>query len=183
MIKPNKTWILSDDNALLHKKCQNIVLPLNKKQQELVNRMISYIDVCFEDKHEQYKIKSGIALAGPQVGLMYKIIYIHGFFKGIEHKYLLANPQIVSESKTNCYLSNGEGCLSVDKDVKGFVKRKNRIIVSAMDLITNKKIKIDAEGYLSICLQHEIDHLDGILYYDRINKFNPFFVEKDWIKY
>lgn len=183
MINPNKNWILNDKNPLLHKKCQSVVLPLNDKQQELVNRMVSYIDASFTNEHNKYKIRSGIALAGPQVGLMYKIIYIHAMFGSKEHKYLLANPEIISESKTNCYLSSGEGCLSVDKNVEGFVRRKNKISISAFDLLNNKKIKINASGYLAICFQHEMDHLEGIVYYDRINKFNPYYKEEDWIKY
>jgi peptide deformylase len=164
---------------LLHQKCENVKLPLNNNQQALVNKMINYIDASYDGNPDKFKIRSGIALAGPQVGLMYRIIYVHGIFNEIEHKYLIANPQIISESKMNCYLSSGEGCLSVNKDIKGYVKRKNKISVSAYDLLNNEKIKINAEGYLAICLQHELDHLDGILYYDRINKSNPFYKEDD----
>jgi peptide deformylase len=51
--------------------------------------------------------------------------------------------------------------------------------VSAFDMINNKDIEIVAEDMLSVNLQHEIDHLDGILYYDKINKINPFFVGND----
>ena len=183
MIKPNKNWVLNDRDPLLRKKCATVVLPLNKKQSEAIDHMVTYIDACYENKDEEYHIRSGIGLAGPQVGLKYRVIYIHGSFNDVEHRYLLANPKIVSESKLNCFLQTGEGCLSVEKEVNGIVKRKNKITVVGYDLLENKERKIIAEGPLSICLQHEIDHLDGILYYDRINKFDPFYKEKDWIQY
>jgi peptide deformylase len=141
--------------------------------------MVMYIDASYENKAKQYDIRSGIGLAGPQVGLMYCVIYIHGDFDNKEHKYLLANPKIISESKTSCFIGSGEGCLSVNEDIKGIVKRKNKITIKAIDLFNNKDVKITVSGLLAICFQHEIDHLDGILYYDRINQANPFFKEKD----
>jgi peptide deformylase len=77
------------------------------------------------------------------------------------------------------YIGSGEGCLSVEDDKKGIVKRRNKIIVSAYDLLNHKPTIIEAEGILSICLQHEIDHLSGILYYDHINKDHPETISPD----
>jgi peptide deformylase len=145
--------------------------------------MVTYVDACFENKDQEYKIRSGVGLAGPQVGLMYRVIYIHGMFDNQEHRYLLANPKIISESKMNSFLKTGEGCLSVEKEITGIVKRKNKITVIAYDMLQKKERKIIIDGHLAICFQHEIDHLDGILYYDRINKFDPFYKQKDWIAY
>jgi peptide deformylase len=158
-------------------------LPLSDKQKELIDRMINYIDACYDDQSKKFKIKPGMALAGPQVGLMYNVIYIHTKINEEEYKYLIANPNIVAESKQICFLSAGEGCLSVDKNIPGIVKRKNKITIDALDLLNNETIQIAVEGVLAICFQHEIDHLNGILYYDRINKSNPFYKEKDWIEY
>jgi peptide deformylase len=73
-----------------------------------------------------------------------------------------------------CYLQSGEGCLSVDNDHKGYVYRPYKIRVKAYDFLTNKEIEIIARGYDAIVLQHEIDHLSGVLYYDHIDKKNPF---------
>jgi peptide deformylase len=53
------------------------------------------------------------------------------------------------------------------------VKRRNKIVVSAYDLLNHQQTTVEAEGILSICMQHEIDHLSGILYYDRISKDHP----------
>lgn len=155
-------------------------MPLTKQQQELIDKMVAYIDASCCGKYNEFNIRPGIAIAGPQVGLMYRVIYVHWLFNDKEYKYLLANPTIVSESQTNCYLSTGEGCLSVKENVQGYIKRKNQIVVTAINLLDNNNIiTINVDGYLAICLQHEIDHLDGILYYDRINKSDPFHKEDD----
>jgi peptide deformylase len=134
--------------------------------------MVLYVDACYEKKHKKYNIQNGIALAAPQVGLTKKIIYVHFNEHKTEHKYLLANPKIISESMQNAYISDGEGCLSVNQKIEGIVKRKNKIIVKAYDINHKKEIKIEANGILAICLQHEIDHLNGILYIDKIDKTN-----------
>ena len=87
---------------------------------------------------------------------------------------MLVNPRIVSSSVQKAYLHSGEGCLSVVNQHDGYVVRSARITVKAFDLCTNKDITIRARGYLAIVLQHEIDHFSGILFYDHINKKDPF---------
>ena len=59
------------------------------------------------------------------------------------------------------------------EDVKGYVPRHAKITVEGFDVLTNKDVKIVARGFLAICLQHELDHFDGVLYYDHINKEYP----------
>ena len=76
-------------------------------------------------------------------------------------------------SVKKCALRGGEGCLSVDKDHPGYVYRYFKITMRAYDVFQDKVIDINAKGYDAIVLQHEYDHLDGVLFYDRINKDNP----------
>ena len=168
---PNEDWILVDPNQFLFKKCSDVVFPLSNDDQILVNRMVSYIDACYYHLDKQYNITPGIAIAANQVGLDKKIIFVHYNNDGQEHKYLLANPKIIANSIGKCYLKNGEGCLSIKQKIKGHVPRFNKIKVHAIDMLNNNQsIIIDAEALLSICLQHEIDHLYGILFYQRIDK-------------
>ena len=164
---------------VLHKVTADLTFPISTQDQELIDRMVTYIDACYQKQSKAYGIRAGIALAGPQVGLLKKVIYIHFDVNKQEQKYLIANPKVIAESMVHAYISEGEGCLSVEQDYKGIVKRRNRIIVKAYDLINKKDITINAEGILAICLQHEIDHLNGILYYDRINKNQPLVIEPD----
>jgi len=179
----NKKLITQDTkDKILREKLQNVTFPLNNEDNEKVEIMKHLIDIAFEGKAEEYDIPAGIAIAANQVNLNKRIIYVHFEHNGVEYKYLLANPKIISFSKIKSYLPSGEGCLSVKKNHEGIVPRYLKVIVEAIDMFKNEPIKIEADGLLSINLQHEIDHLDGILYYDRINKKDPFFVEEDWVK-
>jgi len=174
-LKPSSDWILEDSDPFLSKKCKEVTFPLDKEDEMLVNKMVNYIDACYDGLDEQLHIMCGMAVAAPQVGCDKNIIYIHYFDGENEYKYLLANPKITATSVAKCYLAKGEGCLSVKKVHKGHVARFNKIRVEALDMLNNnKKIVINAEALLAICLQHEIDHLSGIVYYQRIDKKHKF---------
>ena len=178
-----KNIILSDKDPMLRKHSTDLdVNNIKPEEQYLIDMMVKYIDACYNDEAEKYGIEPGIALASNQVGLFKKVVYVHFKIKETEYKYLIANPKITAYSYAIGYLSDGEGCLSVKNKHEGVVPRHLRIIVKAYDLINKKEITIDASGMLSICLQHEIDHLSGILYYDHINKEDPMFTKPEWIK-
>ncbi|MGL5591447.1 MAG: peptide deformylase [Mycoplasmoidaceae bacterium] len=181
-IIPTMDWIIYDDNPLLKTKSEDVVFPLSEIEKETIDKMVAYIDASYESKEDEYNIKPGIGIAAIQLGLPKRIIYIHFDDSEKENKFLIANPKIIKEYSGKIYLQDGEGCLSVQKNIEGYSIRSKRLIVEAIDLTTNNVIKIDAEGYLACCIQHEIDHLNGTLYYDRINKFNPFFKKDDWEK-
>ena len=179
---PTMDWIIYDDNPLLKTKSEDVVFPLTEIEKNTIDKMVAYIDASYESKEAKYDIRPGIGMAAIQLGLPKKIIYIHFDDGEKENKYLIANPKIIKEYSSKIYIENGEGCLSVKEDAEGYSIRSARLVVEAIDLTTNKVIEIDAEGYLACCIQHEIDHLNGLVYYDRINKFNPFFKKDDWKK-
>ena len=182
-MKDIRETILSDKDPLLRNHSTDLdVNNIKPEEQELIDSMVRYIDTCYNGEADKYGIKAGIAVASNQVGLFKKVVYVHFNINDKEYKYLLANPKITARSYAICYLSGGEGCLSVKDKHEGIVPRNVRIIVEAYDLINKKDITIDAVGMLAICLQHEIDHLSGILYYDHINKENPMFTKPDWIE-
>ena len=79
------------------------------------------------------------------------------------------NPKIVSHSVEKTYLASGEGCLSVDRDVEGYVPRYARITIKAFDLEGNE-FKKRLKGLAAIAFQHELDHLNGVMFYDHIDK-------------
>lgn len=168
--------IVKDTNKSIREKSTNIDLPLSTEIEQLGLEMLQYLknsqDEEFLEKHPE--VRSGVGLAAPQIGKNIKLIavYFNDGKKDIE--YVLVNPKIVAESAQKCYLSSGEGCLSVPENHEGYVYRHFRIKIKAYNVLTKKDEVIDARGYLSIVLQHEIDHLSGILYYDRINNFEPF---------
>ncbi len=117
----------------------------------------------------------GVGLAGPQVGVMRRIIVVHlppGYVEeeDPEVSMTLINPEIV---KGFGRAVDQEGCLSIPNWV-GDVPRLTSITVKAMDL-DNRHVRIKAEGMLARVLQHEIDHLDGILFVDRVEDKSTLF--------
>lgn len=100
----------------------------------------------------------GVGLAAPQVGISKRVIVVdigEGLFK-------LVNPEIVSSSGIQ---DGAEGCLSLP-DVVGNVKRSERVTVKALDE-NGDEVTIEATGYLARAFQHEIDHLNGIIFTDK----------------
>ena len=77
------------------------------------------------------------------------------------------------------YVEEGEGCLSINRDVEGIVPRHARVTIEGYDIDGNK-IKIRGREELAIAFQHELDHLDGILFIDKIDKKNPYKYENTY---
>ena len=120
-----------------------------------------------------------MGMAFPQVGINKRLIVIvDEYKKGKFENYVVVNPKIISHSEERIAADAGEGCLSVNREVDGHVPRYARVTVTGLDLDGNP-IKYRAREELAIAFQHEIDHLDGILFYDRINKKKPFYTEKE----
>lgn len=171
--------IVKDTEKSLREKSKDVALPLSEEDDAFIREMMDYLkrtqDPKFREKHPN--VREGVGLAAPQVGRNIKalVIYYPLDEEGKEHVELaLVNPRIVSNSIRKAYLSGGEGCLSVDGDHPGHVIRDYKIKVKAYDALEKKDIELVARGYDAIVLQHEVDHLSGILYYDRISKTNPF---------
>lgn len=180
-LEPTMDWIVTDDDPKIRIKCEPVV-ELTKEDNEYINKMVSYIDACREGKDKKYGIKNGMAIAAPQVGFNKRVIYLNFEDEQGLHNYLLVNPEIVANSEAKSFIHNGEGCLSVKKDVECNIPRNYKIIVEGYDLLKNEEVSIVATELLSICLQHEIDHLDGILYTDHINKEKPKYINPNWFK-
>lgn len=108
----------------------------------------------------------GIGLAAVQVGFNKNIIiYDISPMDGKSSLNILVNPRVVyKEGKT---ISENEGCLSLP-DFRANVKRAAKVVVEGLDKDGNP-MEIEAEGLSAVVLQHEIDHLDGILFIDRIS--------------
>ncbi|MDT2179769.1 peptide deformylase, partial [Paenibacillus larvae] len=135
---------------------------------------------------EKYQLRGGVGLSANQIGLNKRMFaaYLQDE-QGKTHEYMVVNPQIISHSAAMTYLDQGEGCLSVDRPVPGFVPRYERIKVKAYD-INGEEVVLRLKGYVSIVFQHEMDHLNGIMFYDHIDKKNPYklpddvFIEPLW---
>lgn len=133
--------------------------PLLKKKAKAVSRITKEHAKLLADMFETMKAAPGVGLAAPQVGVSERLIVVSAEDK----TFLLVNPKIVKkEGNQTCI----EGCLSVP-GLEGPVERHKKIRVKAQNK-SGKQVTIEAEGLLAVVFQHEIDHLDGILFVDRI---------------
>lgn len=172
--------ILDEKDKHLRKKSVAFAGKPTNEEKELVEQMITHLTYSqIEEYEKRYNLRPGMGLAFPQVGINKRLIVIvDEYQKGKFNNYIFINPKIISHSEERIAADTGEGCLSVNREVKGHVPRWARVTVTGIDLDGNQ-IKIRAREDLSIAFQHEIDHLDGILFYDRINPKKPFFNENE----
>lgn len=136
-----------------------------RKRSKEVSEINDRIRELFEDMKETlYKTGNGIGLAAPQVGILKRMIVIDlGDGNGPME---IINPVILEQQGEQVEV---EGCLSVP-GVFGEVKRPARMVVEYTNL-KGKKVKVDATDLLARCLSHEIDHLDGILFTDKVIRY------------
>ncbi len=153
-------------DPVLKQKAHEIT-DINGNLQELIDNMI-------ETMYEA----PGIGLAANQIGELKRVIVVDitaGKEKG--NLIVLVNPQIVeTEGKTD----SEEGCLSVPK-YTNVIKRAEKVLVKGLDREGNP-VEIEAEGLLSRAFQHEIDHLDGVLFIDRLSPIKREFFRKRYKK-
>ena len=141
--------------------------PALKKKSLPVTKLNEDVVSLLDDMAQTMRDADGVGLAAPQVGKNIRVIVIDVPLPDEDKRefYELINPEIVSSQG---FQIGEEGCLSVP----GFfanIRRKEHVRVSALDR-RGKRFTIDADGMLSRVLQHEIDHLDGILFFDRLGK-------------
>lgn len=124
-----------------------------------VPRIDGSIQQLIDDMVDTMREAPGIGLAGPQVGVLLRVIVC----EVDENLHCLVNPEIIRSDGEQV---GNEGCLSIPGYI-GEVKRADRVVVKARNR-AGKEVRVKAEGLLARCLQHEIDHIDGILFTDRL---------------
>lgn len=143
--------------------------PVLRKVARKVNKIDETIRKLSEDMIETVKSAGGVGLAAPQVGVSLRVIVVN-----LEPEpFTLVNPSLVSFSGEDYDM---EGCLSLP-GLYGTVKRHFRVTVRGLNL-KGKKVTVEADGLLSRVLQHEIDHLEGILITDRAEPGSLRYVEE-----
>lgn len=172
--------ILDDRHKVLRQKSLDVKFPLSKEDKETIDHVIKHLTYSQIEKYaEKYDLRPGMGLAFPQLGMLKRIIIVvYEYEEGKFENYVIINPKIISHSEEMVALETGEGCLSVNREVEGHVARFARIRITGYDVDGNK-ISIRAREDLAVAFQHEVDHLNGILFYDRIDKNKPFFSENE----
>lgn len=166
---------LDEKDKRLRKVSEEVKFPLTKEDKELINKMIKYLhDSQIEELSEKYNLRPGMGLSAIQLGVAKRyFVVVHEYEDGKFENYIIINPKIISNSMEKIYVEEGEGCLSVNRAVVGIVPRYARVTMEGYDIDGNK-IQVRAREELSICFQHELDHLNGILFTDHIDPKNPY---------
>ena len=175
-----KCNILDENDKRLRIISQEVTFPLNKEYKKIIQQAIDHLTYSqIEEYEKKYNLRPGMGLAFPQLGINERIIVIvEEVDDGIFENYVVINPKIVSNSVEMIAAEAGEGCLSVNREVEGHVPRYARVTVEGYDEDGNK-IRVRAREDLSIAFQHEIDHLNGILFFDRIDKNKKFYSDDE----
>jgi len=171
----NRINILDEKDPLLHKKSEEVTFPLTDEDKLLIKDAIEYLRLSQdEEEAEKLNLRAGMGLAFSQLGKLKRIFVIsYKTEEGDFIEYTVINPKIISYSNELVYVEEGEGCLSVNREIEGIIGRHARITVGFYDEDGNYKEERVREE-IAVAFQHELDHLDGILFTDRIDKNDPF---------
>ncbi|WLR53653.1 peptide deformylase [Mesobacillus subterraneus] len=167
--------IVRDGHPVLRKVAEEVSMPPSQEDMAVLESLIEYVKNSQDPEVAQkHGLRPGIGLAAPQINVSKRMIAVHVTDEQ-DHilSHALFNPKIISHSVERSYLAAGEGCLSVDESIPGYVPRYARITVKGVDLEGNE-VKLRLKGLPAIVFQHEIDHLNGIMFYDHINKQDPY---------
>ena len=174
--------ILDEKHKILHSVSEEVTFPLSSEDKKLIEDIKEYLELSqIEEYYKKYNLRPGMGLAFIQLGIKKRIFVVVYEVDDNEFEYYtIINPKIISHSEELIYVGEGEGCLSVNRDIEGIVPRYARINLEYNDIDGNKK-KIRVREDLSVAFQHEIDHLNGILFVDKIDKKNPY-KNKDFMR-
>ncbi len=142
------------------------------------------IKQLIKDMGETMFHDAGVGLAAPQIGINKRILVYDSHAMDPEYEEetreitALINPEIIATYGS--FISEDEGCLSV-VGYRANVKRFERVTVKALN-IEGKKMEFDADGVLAVIMQHEIDHLDGVLFIDRLSPLKRSMYKKKRLK-
>ncbi len=167
--------ILDEKDKRLRAISKEVQFPLTDKDKETIHEMIQYLhDSQIDELSKKYNLRPGMGLSAIQLGIPKRyFVVVYEVDEGKFDTYVLINPRIISNSLEKIYVDEGEGCLSVNRPVEGIVPRYARVTLEGYDM-DGKKINVRAREDLAICFQHELDHLNGILFMDHIDPKNPY---------
>ncbi|MBV9690860.1 MAG: peptide deformylase [Ktedonobacteraceae bacterium] len=136
--------------------------PILRQRAKRVHRFDPSLQRLVSDMFETMHVANGVGLAAPQIAQSIRV-----FVAAYEDQQVaIFNPEIV---KAEGEERGTEGCLSIPGYIGENIRRATKILVKGQD-VRGKQIRIPAEGWFARILQHEIDHLDGILFIDRLDR-------------
>ncbi len=167
--------ILDEKNKELHKPSVEVTFPMDETDLKMIDDMIEHLTLSqIPEEAEKYDFRPGMGLAAIQVGIPKRyFVVVYEIDEGTFENYVIVNPKIVSASNEIIYVEDGEGCLSINRPTEGVVPRHARITMEGYDTQGNP-IRYRVREDLAIAFQHEYDHLNGVLFTDKIDPKDPF---------
>lgn len=168
--------IIREGHPNLTKVSKDVRMPISEEDKILGFNLLKY---CVFSQNaelaEKHGLRPGVGLSAVQVNVLKRMFAMHlEDLDGQMFSMIIVNPVITHKSKEMIYLNGGEGCLSIDRKTEGLTPRHKRITFSAhiFDFKENKFLRktMRLKDYPAIVFQHEYDHLDGILYIDKLFK-------------
>ena len=180
--------IIREGNPTLRAVAEDVTFPLSDQEIILGEKMMQFLHHSQDPvMAEKLGLRGGVGLAAPQLDISKRIVAVlvpnpedaegNPPKEAYSLQEVMYNPKVVAHSVQDAALGDGEGCLSVDRNVPGYVVRHARVTVEYFTKDGEKK-RIKLKGYNYIVVQHEIDHTNGIMFYDRINPNNPFEIKE-----
>lgn len=167
--------IIREGHPMLAARSIEVPLPLDDETKEILKDMMIFLENSQDPEiGPELELRPGVGLAAPQINVSKRMIAIFTTDELGEklYKMLLINPKIIAHSEAMTYLPGGEGCLSVDREVTGLVRRYKKVRIRAHQYLPDtdeiKAIELRVSGYVGVVIQHEIDHLNGILFVDKL---------------
>lgn len=171
--------IIREGHPNLTKKSKPVRLPVSQIDKQIGLNLLKYCVVSQnETLNEAFNLRPGVGLSAVQVNILKRMFAVHlEDLDGEMFSFIIVNPEIIQKSKEMIYLNGGEGCLSIDRKTEGLTPRYKTIKVkghfydSKSDRFIVKTMTLT--GFPAIVFQHEYDHLDGILYIDKLYESLP----------
>ena len=167
--------ILDESDKRLREISKEVEFPLSKDEKNTIKEMVEFLrNSQIPEIAEKYDLRPGMGLAAIQIGIPKRyFVVVNEYDEGQFETYVMINPRMISNSVEKIYVDQGEGCLSVNRAVEGIIPRYARVTFEAYD-IEGRKINVRAREELAIAFQHELDHLNGMIFTDHIDPKNPF---------
>lgn len=166
--------IIKEGHPTLRQIAQPVPIPLSDIDKAILKDMLGHLKMSqIAELADRYQLRPGIGLAAPQINISKRLFVINfNDMDGMHHEFAFVNPEIVEPSVEQTYLPFGEGCLSVDREVAGFVLRHKELEIKTVlydiSADTIRHVRMKLRGYVAIVFQHELDHLNGILFFDKV---------------
>lgn len=151
--------------------------PVLRQRATEVPGVTAEIRQLIADMFDTMYAEEGIGLAAPQIGESVRVIVVDPHEEGVE-PFALINPKIIEHSDDTDRAE--EGCLSIP-GLREVVERAISVVVEGLDREGNPK-RMEAEGLVARILQHEVDHIDGIVFIDRVSPLKRRMLLKKWQK-